>query len=191
LETLRRIRTMRGMNQVELARASGVAQNTISEIETGRREARPATLRKLADALGVEIADFFGEPTYPKEQAPPDPQRSFNNLLEEERRLSYLSAWRAYVWKLIMRWENEPPKTPSEVSVVLDAMQALIDEGVFQRPPDELTTSDKGELGEWFELNQLFRGLDRLNRIAEDVEADTEAERRRAAFQQIQGQMAG
>jgi transcriptional regulator with XRE-family HTH domain len=66
LETVKRIRTMRGMNQVDLAEASGVSQNTISEIETGRREARPATLGKLARALGVDIADFFDEPTYPK-----------------------------------------------------------------------------------------------------------------------------
>ena len=66
METVKRIRTMRGMNQIDLAEASGVSQNTISEIETGRRKARPATLGKLARALGVDIADFFDEPTYPK-----------------------------------------------------------------------------------------------------------------------------
>jgi transcriptional regulator with XRE-family HTH domain len=66
LETVKRIRTMRGMNQVDLSEASGVSQNTISEIETGRRKARPATLGKLARALGVDIADFFDEPTYQK-----------------------------------------------------------------------------------------------------------------------------
>jgi transcriptional regulator with XRE-family HTH domain len=70
LETVKRIRTMRGMNQVDLAKASGVSQNTISEIETGRREARPATLGKLAKALDVEIADFFEEQPYPKAQSP-------------------------------------------------------------------------------------------------------------------------
>ena len=59
MEAVRRIRTMRGMNQVDLAKASGVAQNTISEIELGKREARPGTLKKLADALDVEIADLF------------------------------------------------------------------------------------------------------------------------------------
>src|SRR5215213_6493862 len=50
---------MRGMNQVDLARASGVAQNTISEIELGKREARPGTLKKLADTLGIEISDLL------------------------------------------------------------------------------------------------------------------------------------
>jgi transcriptional regulator with XRE-family HTH domain len=71
LEALRRIRTMHGMNQVDLAKASGVAQNTISEIELGKREARPGTLKKLADALDVEISELFGD-TYPLVQAPPE-----------------------------------------------------------------------------------------------------------------------
>jgi transcriptional regulator with XRE-family HTH domain len=66
LEAVRRIRTMRGMNQVDLANASGVAQNTISEIELGKRKARPATLKKLADALEVEISDLVGEAARPK-----------------------------------------------------------------------------------------------------------------------------
>jgi transcriptional regulator with XRE-family HTH domain len=57
---------MRGMNQVDLANASGVAQNTISEIELGKRKARPATLKKLADALEVEISDLVGEVARPK-----------------------------------------------------------------------------------------------------------------------------
>ena len=66
---------MRGLNQVDLARASGVAQNTISEIETGRREARPATLGKLAKALNVEIAAFFEEEApSPKDRAPGSPR---------------------------------------------------------------------------------------------------------------------
>jgi len=46
----------------ELAEASGVSDDTISKIETGQRIARPSTLRKLANALGVEVADFFREP---------------------------------------------------------------------------------------------------------------------------------
>jgi transcriptional regulator with XRE-family HTH domain len=75
LESIRRLRTMRGMNQVDLAKASGVAQNTISEIETGRREARPATLGKLAKALNVEIAAFFEEEdASPKDRAPGSPR---------------------------------------------------------------------------------------------------------------------
>ena len=114
MESIRRIRTMRGMNQVDLAKASGVAQNTISEIETGRREARPATLRKLADALGVEISDFFEEAAYPKEGAPPDPQPSFNGLLAEEWRAQHLAGWRNYLAQRVEWCEKVLQRRPED-----------------------------------------------------------------------------
>jgi transcriptional regulator with XRE-family HTH domain len=114
LESIRRIRTLRGMNQVELAKASGVAQNTISEIETGRREARPATLRKLADALGVEIADFFEESTYPKDEAPPSSQLTLNGLLDEEWRAQHLGVWKRYLSGRVTWCEKVLQKSPEE-----------------------------------------------------------------------------
>jgi DNA-binding XRE family transcriptional regulator len=70
MEELRRIRRMRGLSQLDLAALSGVSQYTITEVETGRREPRPSTLRKLADALEVEVADFFQESEPPKALAP-------------------------------------------------------------------------------------------------------------------------
>ncbi|MDQ3923304.1 MAG: hypothetical protein M3309_05180, partial [Actinomycetota bacterium] len=45
--------------------------------ESGRHQARPSTLRKLADALGVEVEDLFREPEAPKAPAPP---RSLDEL---------------------------------------------------------------------------------------------------------------
>ncbi len=70
MEELKRVRRLRGMSQLDLAARSGVSQYTITEIETGRREPRPSTLRKLAKALDVEVADFFREPEAPKALAP-------------------------------------------------------------------------------------------------------------------------
>lgn len=80
MEALRRIRTIRGINQVDLAKASGVAQNTISEIELGKREARLGTLKKLADALGVEVRDLT-EPTL-REWALTATEEEFDQWLE-------------------------------------------------------------------------------------------------------------
>lgn len=70
MEELKRVRRLRGMSQQDLAARSGVSQYTITEIETGRREPRPSTLRKLAKALDIEVADFFREPEAPKVLAP-------------------------------------------------------------------------------------------------------------------------
>src|SRR5215218_10872149 len=77
LERLRHIREQVGYSQQDLANESGVSQHTISEIELGRRKPQGRTLRKLAKALGVEVADFYGGPTYPLGEAPPPRQPSF------------------------------------------------------------------------------------------------------------------
>jgi transcriptional regulator with XRE-family HTH domain len=42
------------MSQMELAEKSGVARTTISAIEKGLVDPRPATIKRLAKALGVE-----------------------------------------------------------------------------------------------------------------------------------------
>ena len=56
---LRGMRRRAGLSQDDLARASGVDQGTISEIERGKRVPRPSTLRKLARGLGVKVAEVF------------------------------------------------------------------------------------------------------------------------------------
>ena len=62
---LRRLRLDRGLGQVALSKASGVGQQTISGIETGKQDAQGVTLRKLAETLGVHVSAFFA-PVGPK-----------------------------------------------------------------------------------------------------------------------------
>jgi transcriptional regulator with XRE-family HTH domain len=70
VDAVKEIRRRKGWSQKDLAEESGVGQDTISGIESGRHEPRPSTLRKLADALDVEVADFFREPAVPLVEAP-------------------------------------------------------------------------------------------------------------------------
>jgi len=81
-ENLRAIRERRGLSQAELWRRSGVAQPSISEIETGHRGAQIRTLTKLADALGVPVAELFREETPPK--VPPPPKTPLTDEPESE-----------------------------------------------------------------------------------------------------------
>jgi transcriptional regulator with XRE-family HTH domain len=59
MKEVRRIREERGLSQARLSELSGVDPAGVSLIETGRRSPGVDTLQKLADALGVEVADFF------------------------------------------------------------------------------------------------------------------------------------
>jgi len=54
---LREVRHRLAYSQEELAEKSGVARSTIIKLEAGR-QAWPATVRKLAAALGVKPADL-------------------------------------------------------------------------------------------------------------------------------------
>lgn len=45
--------------QAELARAAGITPNALWQIENGRREPRPAMIRKLAAALGIDPASLI------------------------------------------------------------------------------------------------------------------------------------
>ncbi len=51
---LRRLRRERALSQQDVERMTGVAQASLSDLEQGKRGARPSTLRKLAEILGVE-----------------------------------------------------------------------------------------------------------------------------------------
>ena len=60
-ERLRRLRKERLLTQVELSKMTGVAQDSISALETGKREAHPGTIRKLAKVLNVEPKELLKE----------------------------------------------------------------------------------------------------------------------------------
>ncbi len=55
---LRVYRDLRGLTQAGLALRAGVNRVTVAEIETGRKQGSIATLRKLAEALGVTLDDL-------------------------------------------------------------------------------------------------------------------------------------
>jgi transcriptional regulator with XRE-family HTH domain len=58
---LRRLRRQRALSQRDLSRMTGIAFDTISRLETGKQRAQPRTIRKLADALGVEPRELMKE----------------------------------------------------------------------------------------------------------------------------------
>jgi excisionase family DNA binding protein len=135
-------------------------------------------------ALAELVEESEVRPKAPR-RSPSEP--SFNDVLEEERRSRYLNAWRAFVWKLEQRWKEEPPQTSRDIAVVLDTMQALVDEGAFGQPQDQITATDWRTASEGIELQALFLGLQRLNAIADTVKGDETAQQRRELLQAVPG----
>ncbi len=60
-QRLRQLRVERALSLRALGERSSVAFATINELENGHRPARLVTIRKLAEALGVEPTDLMKE----------------------------------------------------------------------------------------------------------------------------------
>jgi predicted RNase H-like HicB family nuclease len=77
LTRLREIRQRASVSQEELARRSETARATIAELEADRgRLAQPRTARRIADALGVDVGELYGEPGRAREATEAGPERS-------------------------------------------------------------------------------------------------------------------
>ncbi len=58
-QRLKELRVERAFTLRALGERSGVAYDTINKLELGRRPAHASTIRKLAEALGVEPKDLM------------------------------------------------------------------------------------------------------------------------------------
>lgn len=58
-KTIRMYREFYGLNQIQLAQASGIPVGTIRKYETGIRTPKPSQLEKIANALGLNLSVFF------------------------------------------------------------------------------------------------------------------------------------
>jgi len=67
---LRQIRLRQGLSQRQLARQSGVANATISQIEAGKLNPTVSMLKKVLDGVPVRLSEFFSD-------VPEAPERVF------------------------------------------------------------------------------------------------------------------
>ena len=61
MQRLKELRRERVLSLRELEERSGVSYNTIWRIEDGRQGAHPRTVRKLAEALGIQPSEHIKE----------------------------------------------------------------------------------------------------------------------------------
>ena len=60
-KNVRNCRKAKEMTQVEVSSHAGLHQNYLSEIEKGKRNITLEIMQKLAEALNVEVKEFFEE----------------------------------------------------------------------------------------------------------------------------------
>jgi transcriptional regulator with XRE-family HTH domain len=86
MDRLAELRERRALTLRELSEMSGVAADTINQIELGHRKPRPSTLRKLARALEVDVKEFYAEPILagkaeaPQETGQPEEEMSAHDI---------------------------------------------------------------------------------------------------------------
>lgn len=92
---LKQLRTERQMSQQQLAQRLGVAQNTVSNWENGRRKVEPDMLVRLAQMFGVTADYLLG--TEPADALSPKEKQlldAFRSLTPEQQQilLTYAAA---------------------------------------------------------------------------------------------------
>ena len=122
-ERLAEFREQKALTLHDLEELSGVGADGISKIENGHRKPRPATLRKLARALGVEVEDFFREPVVPLGEAPrkagPPSAIAIDLAVEAAKRQDTAN------WQAIARAKESDQDQPSTVAHENEAFMQL------------------------------------------------------------------
>lgn len=147
MNTVRRLRRDAGLTQAELADRAGTSQPAIAAYEAGRKSPSLATLRRLADAAGLEVVVDFQRP-----------------LTREE--LRSLALHEAIARKV----DEAPAEAVAQAWVVLRRMQAanpgasrLLDiwERLLEGPPGELAAVllDRGPLARELRHVTPFAGI--------------------------------
>jgi len=73
------LRNAQGISLTKLAKISGIAQSSLSYIESGKAQPTVETVNKICTALGITLAEFFAD-TQEQNQLPPEARRIINKL---------------------------------------------------------------------------------------------------------------
>ena len=75
---IRETRAAQGLSLEQLARLTGISAPALSLIETGKRDPRLTTLKRIADALRAPLATIIADVTYTAEPSAPAPSGGYD-----------------------------------------------------------------------------------------------------------------
>jgi transcriptional regulator with XRE-family HTH domain len=122
MERIRQLRTERGFSQAKLAVMADMDPATLNRLERGTGNPNLKTLERVANALGVEVADFF-----PKAPRRSSPEPSLFNGLEGERQHAILARG---VADAADKWDATVGNPDANVQQISGVVDAAIDLGM-------------------------------------------------------------
>jgi transcriptional regulator with XRE-family HTH domain len=178
-DNLIRARERLGYSIETVAEEAGIAKNSVLRAEHGE-DIRPLTARKIATALGVEVADLYAGANDPKGEAPPWLEPSFNDVIEERRfsRLAEVLDAAADRW---MAKVSEPKVADGEIYGLISAVLGLyesVTKTITRREWERLTTEEQRELSSVMDKLAVV-GAEGLVRLKESGYLDEQAVRLR------------
>jgi transcriptional regulator with XRE-family HTH domain len=183
MERIRQLRKERGLSQAKLAVMADMDPATLNRLERGTGNPNLKTLERVAEALGVEVADFF-----PKAQRRSSPEPSLLNSLEDERRRSRFAEAVALAAE---RWGEAVASTDMDDSKrfgIIDAALDLSDliSGTVRGEEDweALTYQEQREIVSTMEKLGEVAKLG-LHRLQEPTEVQDQAQRVEERREQI------
>src|SRR5829696_1918759 len=165
MERIRQLRNERGLSQAKLAVMADMDPATLNRLERGTGNPNLKTLERVADALGVEVADFF-----PKARRRSSPEPSLFTGVGDERLTHSQRSWRDFITRLANRVSSEAdekgyaPGWILEISEIpRDLTRVLFDNGVIGNRGTYSTET------EWRQSWEIVDALDELNQAVEQA----------------------
>jgi transcriptional regulator with XRE-family HTH domain len=109
---LKKLRSRREWSQTELAKKANISMNFLSEIERGRKWPYPETLQHLAEALEVEVFEFFK----PKESETGPSIGEYINRLSNDMAVAVEKSVRDTVFNIARQYSPENTVSVPETS---------------------------------------------------------------------------
>jgi transcriptional regulator with XRE-family HTH domain len=157
---VRRARERLGYSMEMVGEEAEVSKNSILRAEHDG-DIRPVTARRIAQALGVEVADLIEESAIPKAAALPPTEPSFNNVLEEERRSpENLTARFKYQKRLLKEWLDRWEREIEDV----EANRFILREGFG----NDMTMKSLFALSHVFDKNE-GKNMEDLESVLDDI----------------------
>ena len=147
-DSIKRIRTQKGMTQKQLGDLLGISVQTVSAYESGRRRPKMETIERFADALGVVVSSLYSDP----EEAD-DVERRLINSSSESFQARLLRAIKDLGSEISYEGYVRGGSTAEEDNKLRDEFLPRI--AKFYDIPEEVLKENFGEFQECHDFNMV------------------------------------